>query len=353
LGANAGGSAFDVGGIVMSTKEQEEREGMGRRLRIATRGSDLALAQARQVQAAGLRVLPGWRMELKIVETTGDRRQKASLAGGGKMELPKGWFTKELEEALLKGEADVAVHSLKDLPTQLPPGLRLGAVLERVDVRDVWISREQEGTAWGHLRAGTRVATSSTRRAAEARRRHPGIEVVEIRGNVPTRLRKVAETTAWEGTLLAAAGLGRLGIGIGDEGRVTWPESLGPASWVGGLRAERIPAEDLIPAPGQAAIGIECRQGDRAAARLCRLLEDAPSRLCVDVERSFLAGYGGGCHSPVAAWAVSEGAGVRLRVRVFEGDRLWERTAWLAGNRARRGAWGLGREARRELGRQD
>lgn len=337
----------------MSIKQAEQRVGSGRVIRIATRGSDLALAQARQVQALGSRVLPGWRLELKIIETTGDRRQKASLAGGSSRTLPKGWFTKELEEALLGGEADVAVHSLKDLPTQLPPGLRLGSVLARVDVRDVWVSRAKDGAGWGQLAAGTRVATSSTRRAAEARHRHAGIEVVEIRGNVPTRLRKVAETTSWEGTLLAAAGLGRLGIGIGDDGRVVWPESLGAAAWVEGLRAEFIPAEDLMPAPGQAAIGIECRQGDRAAGRLCRLLEDPPSRLCVDVERSFLSGYGGGCHSPVAAWAVPEGAGVRLRVRVFEGDRLWERTVWWPVNRARRGSWELGGEARRDLGRRD
>src|SRR3954454_3257842 len=215
-----------------------------RPLIIATRGSALALAQANAVLAQCRSACPRLQFELKIIKTTGDKLQTASLAKEG-TQLPKGLFTKELEVALLKHKADLAVHSLKDLPTELPAGLTLGAVGKRADVRDVLIYRDaqylknveaNQQTDWSpgqskrrgfkpkialkDLPAGAVVATSSTRRKAQLLVAHPALKVVDIRGNVVTRLTKLAERAELDATVLALAGISRLNFQINPEGRL-------------------------------------------------------------------------------------------------------------------------------------
>lgn len=325
-------------------------------IRIATRGSALALAQARMVLELCRTAFPRRRFELEIIKTTGDRRQSASMNRPAP-DLPKGLFTKELEVALLAGQADLAVHSLKDLPTSLPAGLRLGAVLPRADVRDVLVTRSattpanppRPGAALPMLRPGAVVATSSTRRVAQLRALRPDLRFVEIRGNVPTRLRKLAEDARLEATVLAAAGLARLGIGPDAEGRLLPPPELRDPGWGRDLHAYSIAADLVLPAPGQAAIGIECRSGDARILRLCRHLNHAGSRACVEAERAFLAGFGGGCHSPVGALATVRAGRLELVAVAFDGDRRWQGRAKGATNRPRSLGTRLGRAARKAL----
>lgn len=301
---------------------------------IATRGSALALAQSNAVIAQCRKVFPRLRFELKIIKTTGDKLQTASMAKG---ELPKGLFTKELEVALLKHRADLAVHSLKDLPTELPSGLKLGAVGKREDVRDVLIYRDAE-----HLKAeeakaspdewtpgqaarrgfgpklplsafpkGTIVATSSTRRRALITAARPDFKLIDIRGNVPTRLQKLAERAEMDATVLAYAGLKRLDFEITDEDRLRGdavPE---------GLFASVVDVDAMLPCVGQAAVGIEIRENDERIETLCQRLNHYNTFQCVTAERAFLHGMGGGCQSPVAAYAEVIGDTLRLRAVSF------------------------------------
>lgn len=287
-------------------------------IRIATRGSPLALAQANTVAAACRAAFPHLRFELKIIKTTGDKLQKASMAKTDPS-LPKGLFTKELEVALLAGEADLAVHSLKDLPTDLPTGLELGAVLERADPRDVLVYRRSPtpvgrgfapGLTLGSLPADATVATSSTRRRGQVLAARPGATVVEIRGNVGTRLQKLADQPAWDATLLAAAGLARLGFSIQPDGRLTGP---GTGNIPEGLLAAPLSTEEMLPCVGQAAIGLEVRAGDDRTVALCARLNHGGTFRCVTAERAFLHAMGGGCQSPVAAFAEVTGDMLRLR----------------------------------------
>ncbi len=298
--------------------------------RIATRGSALALAQARTVKGACESAFPGQPFEIRVIKTTGDRLQTASMRQPDPG-LPKGLFTKELEVALAEGQADIAVHSLKDLPTDLPGGLQLGAVLRRADPRDVLIARLEPGAGarFGglpDLPQGCGVATSSTRRIAQLRQLRPDLRLVEIRGNVPTRLRKLATQPEFSATVLAAAGLARLGIGLDEHGRLEAPNELAPDGWGAPLVAACLPLDVMVPAPGQAAIGIECRVGDTRAVTICSRLDDAGTRACVEAERAFLASFGGGCHSPVAALAEIQGARLTLTAVAFEGERVWRDT---------------------------
>ncbi len=328
-------------------------------VRIATRGSHLALAQAQRVLALCRETFPRLTFELRILKTTGDRLQKVSMARPGK--LPRGLFTKELEAALLAGEADVAVHSLKDLPTELPGGLRLAGVLERADPRDVLVTRRPPTTAGRHrpppatlndlasLPSGAVVATSSTRRAAQLRAVRPDLKVVEIRGNVPTRLQKLLSGAALHGTLLAAAGLIRLGISRDPDGTLHAPADWPTPEWEGRLRAELLETDLMLPAPGQAAIGLECRTGDARTLRLCRRLNHPETLECVLAERSFLAGFGGGCQSPVAALAEPVRGRLRFRAVVFQGTDVWRNASHLPIANANRLARALGRAAAREL----
>lgn len=328
-----------------------------RPIRIASRGSLLALAQANQVLALCRAAFPGRVFELRIFKTTGDRMQKASLADASGR-LPKGLFTKELEVALLNGEADLAVHSLKDLPTELPEGLRLAAVLEREDVRDLLVTRASEGrgvplakrkSGVQVLPEGAVVATSSTRRVAQLRRLRPDLRFVEIRGNVHTRVRKLGADATLAGTLLAVAGLKRLGVSWGEDGRLRIPPDPKFADPLPSVRGHALTVEEMVPAVGQAAIGLECRVGDAVMAAICRKLNHGATLRCVRAERAFLRGFGGGCHSPVAALAREEGGWIRLRAVAFEGERGWEREVRVAAGRAMAMARRLGREARRAL----
>ncbi len=240
------------------------------KLRIGSRGSQLALWQANHI-AALLRG-QGHYVEIEIIKTTGDRLQEVTFAQVGS----KGMFTKEIEEALAAAQVDLAVHSLKDLPTELAEPFALGATPVRVDPRDVFVSVKHANVA--ALPRGARVGTSSQRRRAQLKALRPDIEAVEFRGNVDTRLRKLAEGQV-EAILLAAAGLDRLG-------RTDWVR-------------ERLDPKDFCPAAGQGALGIETRKDDAATIEAIAFLDHADTRFAVTAERAALAALGGGCQVPI------------------------------------------------------
>jgi hydroxymethylbilane synthase len=264
---------------------------------------------------------------LKIIKTTGDKLQTASLAQESKT-LPKGLFTKELEVALLNHEADLAVHSLKDLPTELPAGLKLGAVGKRADVRDVLIYREANqavaakadkvarrgfgpGLSIDQLPPGAVVATSSTRRRAQLLAQNPTLKVPDIRGNVTTRMMKLAEKAELDATVLALAGLTRLNFTVTPQGRL---EGDGVPD---GLLATILDTAVMLPCVGQGAVGIEVREDDDRIATICEKLNHSNTLQCVTAERAFLAAMGGGCQSPVAAYAETTGGELRMRAASF------------------------------------
>lgn len=290
---------------------------------LATRGSALALAQANLMLAQCRAVCPALTFEVQIIKTTGDKLQTASLAS---VDLPKGLFTKELETALLNGEADLAVHSLKDLPTELPAGLKLGAVSKRADVRDVLIYRDASVPAAGrgfppHLRitdlpAGATIATSSNRRGAQLLDQRKDLKIVPIRGNVTTRLKKLAEQPELDAIVLAAAGLERLNFKGDIQGRLRG-EGV-PA----GLLLRKLEPEEMLPCVGQAAIGIEVRQDDERAAGLCAKLNHGPTFQCVTAERALLQAMGGGCQIPLGALAEIAGPEMRLRAVSYLGEHV-------------------------------
>jgi hydroxymethylbilane synthase len=244
--------------------------GIGAGIRIGSRGSQLALWQAHHV--ADLLRGQGHAVEIEVIKTTGDRLQEVTFAQVG----TKGMFTLEIEEALEAGRIDLAVHSLKDLPTELPAGFTLAATPVRADARDVFVSREYAGL--DELPAGARVGTSSLRRRALIRHRRPDLECIEFRGNVDTRLRKLEGGMA-DAILLAGAGLDRL-----DK-----------TEWV----RERMAVEVMCPAPGQGALGIESRAQDTRILEAVAFLDDAVTRFCVTAERAALGALGGGCQVPI------------------------------------------------------
>jgi len=267
-----------------------------RSLILGTRGSDLALAQSRMVREALEEAHPGLSIELKIITTSGDAR--AALPLHEPTAEGSGLFTKQLEEALLRGEIDLAVHSLKDLPVETPRGLALAAILPRAPVDDLLISRHPGGLAG--LPPGSTVGSSSPRRALLLKARRPDLNLIPIRGNVPTRLLKVAAGSSFNATILAAAGLGRLGHDLSPgtleiEGLTLFLESL---DW-------------MLPAPGQGAIAVECRAGDVAAEFLSVLNHGSTAR-CVEAERLVLRYLGGGCHLALGAHAVESTKGITL-----------------------------------------
>lgn len=290
---------------------------------IGTRGSALALAQANMILTQCRAAFPALAFELKIIKTTGDKLQTASMAKPDAA-LPKGLFTKELEVALLGGQADLAVHSLKDLPTELPAGLRLAATPARADVRDVLIYRATDQSAGAKARRGfpphtalkdfpkgATVATSSTRRKAQLQVVRPDLNIVEIRGNVATRLKKVAEQSGLDATVLALAGLTRLNFTLAPDGKLDG--AAVPAS----LLATVLDVELMLPCVGQAAIGIEIRTDDERLAKVCARLNHDTTFHCVTAERAFLHGMGGGCQSPVAAYAEIAGGKITMRAVSF------------------------------------
>ncbi len=340
---------------------------------IATRGSALALAQAHAILADARTLFPGVGFEVRVFKTTGDKLQTASLSGGDPA-LPKGPFTKELEVALESGEADVAVHSLKDLPTELPGGLVLGGTAARADVRDVLVYRDEAhpaaaaptdaewspgkrvrrgfgaGLKLSKLPKGAEVATSSTRRAALLQSLRPDLVMTPIRGNVGTRLRKIAGDTTADATVLAAAGMVRLGLFIAPKSRLTLDPRLvaghGHEAPPEGLLATVLEPEELLPAVGQGAIGLEIR-GDNADAReFCAALNHTNTLQAVTAERAFLRAVGGGCHSPIAAYARVVGHQLHLSAAMLR-DGRWHRGE---ARRVAREAEVLGEQLARDLG---
>jgi hydroxymethylbilane synthase len=257
-------------------------------LTIGSRGSPLALWQARFIAVELAK--SGVETRIEIIKTTGDHLQTASLALTG----GKGLFTKEIEDALLGGQIDLAVHSLKDLPTESPDGLTIAAVPVRANPFDAIV-----GARLADLALGSVVGTSSPRRAAQLRLLRPDLRIEPIRGNVDTRLRKLREGE-FDAILLAAAGLERLGL----------------ASEI----AEVFTPDRLCPAPGQGALGVETRMEDEAQV-ICGRLNHAASRHAVQAERAVLAGLGGGCQLPVGAYATVEGEGLALSAVVVAPDR--------------------------------
>ncbi len=266
-------------------------------LRIGTRGSDLALWQARRV-AELLRELSGAESELVIVRTSGDADLSRALH-----ELPgSGFFTRELQAALSAGTVDLVVNSLKDLPTDEPAGLAVGAVLLRQDPRELLLARpEAVGNGALGLAPGTAVGTSSLRRAGQALALQPDLAIRPLRGNLPTRVQRVRDG-AFGAILLAAAGVDRLGLDLQ------------------GLAGTRFEVERFLPAPGQGALAVEVRAGDTDVARLVGLLHEPGVAEVTACERAVLKGLGGGCHLPLGAFATRSGERIELLAALADLD---------------------------------
>lgn len=270
---------------------------MTRPFTIGTRGSALALWQAHAVQDALRAVDPTMESEIRIISTKGDRILDKPLEQIG----DKGLFTKELEAALVAGEVDCCVHSMKDVPAELPEGCYIGAMLPRADVRDVLVCgpRIAGAHALAEVPAGSRLGTGSLRRVAQLRALFPHVEPTPIRGNVDTRLAK-ANGDDYEGAILAAAGVVRMGAS----------EHI----------AAYIPVDQVLPAVGQGAIGVEVRMDDERAQRVCAELNDAATFACVDIERRILDALQGGCQVPLGAYARYEEGRLRCDAVVLSLD---------------------------------
>ncbi len=266
-----------------------------RPLRLGSRGSPLALAQAHETRDRLMAAhgLPEAAFEIVVIRTTGDRVTDRPLGEIG----GKGLFTKEIEEALIAGTIDAAVHSMKDMPTVLPDGLEIACLLAREDPRDAFVSLAH--ARLGEMPAGAIVGTSSLRRRAQVLHGHPRLSVVEFRGNVQTRLRKLGEKVA-DATFLAAAGLRRLGRQ--EVIRVL------------------VETDEMLPAVAQGAIGVETRADDRATRDLLAAVHDAPTATRIAAERAFLAGLDGSCRTPIAGLAEIAGDELRLRGEIIRPD---------------------------------
>lgn len=325
---------------------------------LATRGSALALAQAEGIRANLETLFPHRRFETRVIRTTGDQLQTAQ-PGDAATSLPRGLFTKELEVALLERTADIAVHSLKDLPTELPDGLMLAATPTRADPREVLLYRDSEYSEFlesvrppldwspgrrqpyfGRSRAGISalpkgavVATSSPRRAAQVRSVRPDVEVVPIRGNLGTRLQKVRDQWDLDATLLAAAGLVRLHFDLGPRGVLRLDPRLPATRRVEltapptGLLGYLLEPEEMLPAVGQGAIALEIRTADPEIASLCAALNHINTFQAVTAERAFLSAMGGGCQAPVAAYARVVGHQLELRASSYHQDPVRQAVA--------------------------
>jgi hydroxymethylbilane synthase len=280
---------------IMPRLPPDERPEQVTTLRIGTRGSPLALAQANDVRARlmALHGLTEVQVTIRIIKTSGDIIQDRPLSEAG----GKGLFTKEIEEALLADEIDLAVHSMKDVPTLLPDRLFISTILEREDVRDAFISLKYPSLE--AMPAGAVVGTSSLRRQAQVRRARPDLAVVEFRGNVETRLRKIADGVA-DATFLAMAGLNRLGL----SARAT----------------SAIETAVMLPAVAQGAVGIEIREADAATAAALVGLNHAATATCVTAERAFLAKLEGSCRTPIAGLAELSGGQLAFRGAILTPD---------------------------------
>jgi len=263
-----------------------------RALRIGTRGSALALWQARSI-AEALRGTGGVETEIVVIKTSGDKFQQTSFSQIG----AKGIFIKELEDALLDERIDIAVHSMKDVPTEMPEGLTIAAIGKREDVRDALLS--STAASLESLPQGARVGTSSLRRQSQLLHARPDLRMLELRGNVDTRIEKLRRGD-YDAIVLAKAGLDRLGLS--------------------GNISQVLPPEVSLPAAGQGAIGIEARSGDAGTSKSLAPLEDAETRAGVTAERAALAGLGGGCQVPIGAWGRVQDDKLVLDVVVLSPD---------------------------------
>jgi hydroxymethylbilane synthase len=296
------------------------------RLRIGTRGSPLALWQANEVRRLLLDHHPALGpadVAIEVIRTTGDKIQDRKLAEAG----GKGLFTKEIEEALLAGSVDLAVHSMKDMPTRLPDGLVIAAILPREDARDALISAKAASIA--KLPAGATIGSASLRRTAQVLNARPDLKVALLRGNVETRLKK-AESGEVDATFLAMAGLKRLGL----DARAT----------------AAIGTDEMLPAPAQGAIGIEIREDDAGTRRFVAALDHEASAIAVRAERALLAALDGSCRTPIAAHAEFAGRDLALRGRIVTPDGREMHAILRHGAPA--DAERLGREAGEELKRR-
>jgi len=265
-----------------------------KKLVIATRRSRLALWQAEHIAARLRKLHQGLQVELLPLSTRGDELidRRLDEAGG------KGLFVKELENAMADGRAQLAVHSMKDMPAELPPGFELAAITAREDPRDAFVSLKYK--TFGEMPGGATVGTSSLRRQSQVVERHPGLEVLLLRGNVETRLAKL-DRGEYDAIVLATAGLTRLGL----EARIT----------------AHLGADEMLPAPGQGALGIECRSDEREVIALLMLLADPATSACVRAERAVSRALGGSCTLPLAAYAIRvQGDRLRLRALVASAD---------------------------------
>jgi hydroxymethylbilane synthase len=277
-------------------------------LRIGTRGSALALWQANSIRES-LRAIAGVESELVIVKTSGDKFQQTSFSEMG----TKGVFIKELEDALLARRVDLAVHSMKDVPTEIPGGLTIAAICKRQDVRDALLSTA--GSSLGSLPPGARVGTSSLRRKSQLLHARSDLRILDLRGNVDTRIEKLKRGD-YDAIVLAKAGLDRLGLSANIS--------------------EVLPAEVCLPAAGQGAIGIEARADDGETLGILAALNDAETRSGVEAERAALAGLEGGCQVSIGAWGRVEGGKLVLEVVVLSPD---------GAQRLREKIWGAPEEA--------
>jgi len=255
---------------------------------IGTRGSPLALAQTRQVMAALKRAWPSRNFEIHIIKTQGDRLAESPAMAGKPLE--KGLFTAELERALFAGHIHLAIHSLKDLPTDNVEGYVIAGIPKRADAHDVLVTRG--ATTLAELPAGARIATGSPRRVAQLLRARADFQIVDIRGNIDTRLRKLRENGDWSGLILAAAGLERLKPDLS------------------GLVATPLPFEVMLPAPGQGALALQTQGDAKDVIDLVAALHDPVTASAVVAERIFLQALGGGCQEPIAAYAEAQPGGM-------------------------------------------
>jgi len=265
-----------------------------RHLAIGSRGSPLALAQAHTVAALVAAARPGAAPAIRTMRTAGDVLIDKPLAAFG----GKGLFTKEIDEALLAGAIDLAVHSMKDVPTALPAGIVVAAVLPREDIRDVLVASDR--ASFAALPSGARIGTSSLRRRAQVLAMRPDLAVIEFRGNVNTRIDKIRRGAA-DATILARAGLNRLGM-TADQLGVT------------------LAVSDMLPAPAQGAIGIACREGDEEMQHLLVALDDPATNRAIACERALLAALDGSCRTPIAAFARADGGRFVLDALIAEPD---------------------------------
>jgi hydroxymethylbilane synthase len=287
---------------------------MAAKIILGTRGSELARAQTLLVEEAIRRVHPDVEIETKLIVTRGDNAKVVDLHAGR-----KGLFTAEIERALLAGEVNVAVHSAKDLPSQTSPGAQIAAVLPRAAVDEVLISKYSGGLAC--LPSGAKVATGSVRRQRQLHWKRADLKIVDLRGNVPTRLRKLVEKK-WDGILLARAGLERLGFS---------PTRTESSFEDGQLFFEILPREIFLPAGGQGIIALQIRSDDQSTRTFLESVSDRQTLLCLQAEREFLRRLHGDCNFPVGVHATITNGKMKMGAQLFEGESPAPRQAEVEG----------------------